>query len=169
MLQGTRDYNVGDGADVSVQAAAQQMGLQLPETFQARQINPEKDIVCFDIVLVMDKFTAADVLREVSTHRCQLKLRHTNLQVKQGTQSMYTCDLCCSLIERQSLKYRKCVGHIQRIKIVWVIFSVWSSACLVIAFRRATGSFHTIACTTMLVHDSVSGAVDSACCAGKCI
>ena len=56
---------MGDGADVSVQAAAQSMGLELPENFQARQINPERDIVCFDVVLVMDKFTAADVLREV--------------------------------------------------------------------------------------------------------
>lgn len=67
VLQGTRDYNVGDGADVSVQAAVQQMGLQIPENFQARQVNPERDIVCFDVVLVMDKYTAADVLREVST------------------------------------------------------------------------------------------------------
>ena len=41
------------------------MGLELPTEFQARQINPENDIVQFDIVLVMDKFTAADVLREV--------------------------------------------------------------------------------------------------------
>ncbi len=70
VLQGTRDYNVGDGADVSVQAAVQQMGLQIPENFQARQINPERDIVCFDVVLVMDKFTAADVLREVSNRSC---------------------------------------------------------------------------------------------------
>ncbi len=70
VLQGTRDYNVGDGADVSVQAAVQQMGLQIPENFQARQINPERDIVCFDVVLVMDKFTAADVLREVSNWSC---------------------------------------------------------------------------------------------------
>lgn len=70
LLQGTRDYNVGDGADVSVQAAVQQMGLQIPENFQARQINPERDIVCFDVVLVMDKFTAADVLREVNSWSC---------------------------------------------------------------------------------------------------
>jgi hypothetical protein len=55
---------------VSVQAAVQQMGLQIPENFQARQINPERDIVCFDVVLVMDKFTAADVLREVSNWSC---------------------------------------------------------------------------------------------------
>ena len=42
------------------------MGIQLPQDFKARQINPEKDIVQFDIVLVMDKYTAADVLREVT-------------------------------------------------------------------------------------------------------
>lgn len=64
-LQGTREYNVGDGPDIAAQGAAQQMGIELPADFQARQINPERDIVEFDIVLVMDKFTAADVLREV--------------------------------------------------------------------------------------------------------
>ena len=45
------------------------MGIELPADFQARQINPERDIVEFDVVLVMDKFTAADVLREVHTAR----------------------------------------------------------------------------------------------------
>lgn len=45
------------------------MGIELPADFQARQINPERDIVEFDVVLVMDKFTAADVLREVRTAR----------------------------------------------------------------------------------------------------
>ena len=44
---------------------AQEEGLQLPAGFQARQLKPETDIVAFDMVLVMDKFTAADVLREV--------------------------------------------------------------------------------------------------------
>ena len=65
---------MGEGVDVAAQAAAQQMGIQLPENFQARQIIPEKDIVQFDIVLVMDKYTAADVLREVcvSQHCLQL-------------------------------------------------------------------------------------------------
>ena len=41
------------------------MGLSLDENFKARQVNPERDIVLFDVVLVMDKFTAADLLREV--------------------------------------------------------------------------------------------------------
>lgn len=39
--------------------------MALPAGFQARQMKPETDIVAFDMVLVMDKFTAADVLREV--------------------------------------------------------------------------------------------------------
>lgn len=68
-LQGTREYNVGDAPDIAAQSAAQQMGIALPRDFQARQINPERDIVQFDIVLVMDKFTAADVLREVCAAR----------------------------------------------------------------------------------------------------
>ena len=45
---------------------AQEEGLALPANFQARQMKPETDIVAFDMVLVMDKFTAADVLREVT-------------------------------------------------------------------------------------------------------
>lgn len=72
LLQGTREYNVGDAPDIAAQAAAQQMGIELPGDFQARQINPERDIVQFDIVLVMDKFTAADVLREVHAARHNL-------------------------------------------------------------------------------------------------
>lgn len=80
--KGTREYNVGDGADVSVQAAAQSMGLELPENFQARQINPERDIVCFDVVLVMDKFTAADVLREVSVYDTINKDAQYSLKVR---------------------------------------------------------------------------------------
>ncbi len=88
VLQGTRDYNVGDGADVSVQAAVQQMGLQIPENFQARQINPERDIVCFDVVLVMDKFTAADVLREVSNWSCLRPMEPCHMMTWYCCQSM---------------------------------------------------------------------------------
>ena len=64
-MQGTRDYNIGEGPDVSVQAAAQSMGLELRNDFKAQHINYEEDIVNFDVILVMDKYTAADVLREV--------------------------------------------------------------------------------------------------------
>ena len=41
------------------------IGLEPPPGFQARQFEEAADIVAFDLVLVMDKFTAADVLREV--------------------------------------------------------------------------------------------------------
>jgi len=56
--------------------------LQIPENFQARQINPERDIVCFDVVLVMDKFTAADVLREVSVYDTINKDAQYSLKVR---------------------------------------------------------------------------------------
>lgn len=65
-----RDYNVGEGPEGFVQQVAQEEGLQLPAGFQARQLKPETDIVAFDMVLVMDKFTAADVLREVGPATC---------------------------------------------------------------------------------------------------
>lgn len=56
------------------------MMVQLPKNFQARQFKETEDIVHYDMVLVMDKFTAADVLREVmkeiglnvQLHRCAL-------------------------------------------------------------------------------------------------
>ena len=38
---------------------------RLPEGAAAQQFDHERDIVAFDLVLVMDKFCAADVLREV--------------------------------------------------------------------------------------------------------
>jgi hypothetical protein len=65
-----RDYNVGEGPEAVVQQVAQEEGLQLPAAFQARQLKPDTDIVAFDMVLVMDKFTAADVLREVGQQPC---------------------------------------------------------------------------------------------------
>ena len=65
IVQGTRDYSIGEGADVSVQAAAQTMGLDIRQDFKAQQVDFEKDIVKFDVVFVMDKYTAADILREV--------------------------------------------------------------------------------------------------------
>ena len=41
---------------------------RLPEGARARQIDFERDIVDYELVLVMDKYTAADVLREVSVY-----------------------------------------------------------------------------------------------------
>lgn len=77
-MKGTRDYNVGDSVDPSVASAALDMMVQIPKNFQARELKETEDIVNYDVLLVMDKYTAADVLREVMgdlrwifpLHRC---------------------------------------------------------------------------------------------------
>ena len=60
-----RDYNVGEPPEPAVLAAAAEAALVIPPDTEARQFAPETDIVRADLVLVMDKYTAADVLREV--------------------------------------------------------------------------------------------------------
>lgn len=51
----------------------------------ARQFHHEADIVAFDLVLVMDKYCAADVLREISVYdtinkagKYSAKVRHVS-------------------------------------------------------------------------------------------
>lgn len=79
-----------------MQAVAQQMGLELDPNFKARQVNPERDIVHFDVVLVMDKYTAADLLREVqpqwtAVHNAQLGNRTLCLAGRRlGSQLRYS-------------------------------------------------------------------------------
>ena len=70
---------MGEGPEPFVLEVAQEEGLALPASFQARQLVPETDIVAYDLVLVMDKFTAADVLREVSLHHTNIKLISSTL------------------------------------------------------------------------------------------
>ena len=65
-----RDYNVGEPPEPAVLAAAAEEALVIPPDTEARQFAPETDIVRADLVLVMDKYTAADVLREVGCPRC---------------------------------------------------------------------------------------------------
>lgn len=66
----TRDYNIGDLPDPAAVSAASALGLHLVDVSGtaggARQFDERTDIVRFDLVLTMDKFTAADVLREIS-------------------------------------------------------------------------------------------------------
>lgn len=114
-MQGTRDYNVGEGPDVSVQAVAQQMGLSLDPDFKARQVNPEQDIVHFDVVLVMDKYTAADLLREVSTFvgfRCSISSLHYAAVPNKCTQ---TFNLTLGLMISFSLQDLLCVHQVSSV------------------------------------------------------
>ena len=62
----TRDYSVGESPHPAAQAAAAELGLALPEGLTARVFDGAADIVTHQLVVVMDKYTVADVLREVS-------------------------------------------------------------------------------------------------------
>jgi protein-tyrosine phosphatase len=62
----TRDYCQGEGPDPAAVAVLAAVGLPLPPAYAARTFDQAADVVRCDLVLVMDKFTAADVLREVS-------------------------------------------------------------------------------------------------------
>ena len=90
VLQASRDYCAGQPPDLAASAAADTLGYSLtppaaaaPAAAAAAEggnkdaaaaadggggvsvFNPLEDIVAADLVLVMDKYTAADVLREV--------------------------------------------------------------------------------------------------------
>ena len=62
----SQDYCVGDSPEGSTVAAAEKLGLSFPKGNTARMFEPGADLVRHDVILVMDKFTAADVLREAS-------------------------------------------------------------------------------------------------------
>lgn len=71
-MQATRDYCAGDSPNPAAVAAAAAVGADLADLSSAAGavvFNPADDIVAADLVLVMDKYTAADVLREVSCCR----------------------------------------------------------------------------------------------------
>lgn len=66
--QASRDYCEGQPPHPSAAAAAAALGLELPceaSAAGAQIFEPASDIVSSDLVLCMDKFSAADVLREV--------------------------------------------------------------------------------------------------------
>ena len=60
-----RNYCVGDGPDPNAALVAAELDWELPRGYMAEQFNEARDIVAYDLVLVVDKFVAADVLREV--------------------------------------------------------------------------------------------------------
>eukprot|EP00210_Caulerpa_lentillifera_P006713 g6415.t1 len=78
----TRDYNIGEGPDPAVIEASENLSIFLNENKKAELFNYEKDIVLFDLVLVMDKFTAADVLREISVYDTIQKEKRYSVKVR---------------------------------------------------------------------------------------
>lgn len=65
LLQATRDYNVGAPPEPVVAEVASQMGVHLPQNFAPRKCDHAQDVVRHDLILVMDKYTASDFLKEV--------------------------------------------------------------------------------------------------------
>jgi protein-tyrosine-phosphatase len=63
----SRDYCLGESPDGTAVAAAEKLGLHIPGEYAARQFDERVDCVKHDVILVMDKFTAADCLREITT------------------------------------------------------------------------------------------------------
>ncbi|CAI5996158.1 unnamed protein product [Closterium sp. NIES-64] len=61
-----RDYNVGENPDSRVVQLAGQSGVAVDAARQAALLRPAEDVVAHDLLVVMDKFNAADVLKEVS-------------------------------------------------------------------------------------------------------
>lgn len=65
--RGTRDYNLDEGPEASALIVAKEFGLTLREG-TALVFDHTKEIVQFDMLLAVDKFTLADAMREVSVY-----------------------------------------------------------------------------------------------------
>jgi protein-tyrosine phosphatase len=61
------EFNVGDPAHPTAVSAAAAAGITIPPSYRARQFS-EADIAEADLILVMDKFTAEDVMREATIY-----------------------------------------------------------------------------------------------------
>jgi protein-tyrosine-phosphatase len=62
----SRDYCVNEPPEFSAHLAAECLGWTLPQDSLSRTFLPSSDLAKMDLILVMDKFIAADVLREAS-------------------------------------------------------------------------------------------------------
>jgi hypothetical protein len=65
-LQASRDYNLGEGPELSATTVAAARGWAVPANYGAEKFDDRKDVILFDLILTMDKYTTADVLREIS-------------------------------------------------------------------------------------------------------
>jgi hypothetical protein len=62
----SRDYCINEPPEASAHLAAECLGWVLPQDIKSRCFLPSLDLATQDLILVMDKFIAADVLREAS-------------------------------------------------------------------------------------------------------
>ncbi|KAI5056690.1 hypothetical protein GOP47_0028508 [Adiantum capillus-veneris] len=64
---GTRDYNEGEKPDGNVLEVAGDLGLDIKD-HSATVFDCARDVVVYDMLLVMDKFTASDVLKDITLY-----------------------------------------------------------------------------------------------------
>jgi protein-tyrosine-phosphatase len=100
----TKDYCLGQGPDPLTVLVAAERGWELPEAYKVQQFYESRDIVEFDVCLVMDKFTAADVLREVGPPCMQVLL---------SCQAYSSCMPACFAIAR--LLFTGTCSHASRV------------------------------------------------------
>jgi protein-tyrosine-phosphatase len=62
----SRDYCINEPPEASAYLAAECLGWTLSQDCRSRCFLPSADLAKYDLILVMDKFIAADVLREAS-------------------------------------------------------------------------------------------------------
>jgi len=62
----SRDYCIDEPPEASAYLAAECLGWTLPQDYKSRCFLPSADLAKNDLILVMDKFIASDVLREAS-------------------------------------------------------------------------------------------------------
>jgi len=63
-----RDYALGEPVSDSVAQVAQAQGIPLDKSCRSELLDLNKDVRTSDLVIVVDKFVAADVMRDVSLH-----------------------------------------------------------------------------------------------------
>lgn len=66
--RGTQNYCVGEGPDALCEEVAKEMGLTLSKPMGAQHFDESFDIVYFDLLLAMDKYTLADTMREITVY-----------------------------------------------------------------------------------------------------
>ncbi|KAJ7541447.1 hypothetical protein O6H91_10G059900 [Diphasiastrum complanatum] len=64
----TTNYNIGEPPDYRAVQVAEEYGLKLREGTVARVVDSANDIVDYDLLLVMDRFNASDLMKEVTLH-----------------------------------------------------------------------------------------------------
>lgn len=77
----TRDYNVGEPPDSRTIEVAEDLGLQI-RNHTATIFECRRDVIEYDLMLVMDKFTASDAMKEITIYEAVDKQNQYSWKVR---------------------------------------------------------------------------------------